>query len=247
MLVGVSLFVWRTLDRRSNTSEIHPSNSWSTEAHSLDSPASRAMADRIFMEVIARFPDGWSAGEVEDIAMAVQAGVPVLAATGYQEYYSDLDGRGFVGSESRIRARYEQRISSPRWKELVDAGRVEPPSWSNPGNEDMVRLLVETNHLYFDDSLASIEFESVVVREGGRVTLNAGEQYTMVSSMSDDWNSGSAHAGILVEFDGTLVSGRKVRVCLLIAKNRQGSGGVWGIASCALVASGRGRIMHAPF
>jgi hypothetical protein len=69
----------------------------------------------------------------------------------------------------------------------------------------------------------------------------------MVSSMSDDWNAGSAHAGIMVEFDGTLVSGRKVRICLLLARNSQGSDGVWGIASCALVASGRGRIMHAPF
>lgn len=246
-LLGIALtayFLWKTPSVPNES----PATTPNLVAASKDfSPDIFVVADEVADRVVSNFPPGWATAQVEDIGMAVRAAVPVLSATGFQEYYRDLENRGLHGHGDTIRARYDQLIGSTRWKQLVDAGMVDQFLEASPSEESMAKMIIETNHLYFDDALLSVDLESVSVRTGSRLTLNPGERYTMSGAMSSDWKGGSADAGFTVEFEGTLATGRKVRICFLFADAGRNGEQNWGIASCAVIAEGQEQLMFSPF
>jgi hypothetical protein len=178
------------------------------------------------------------------IAGTVEHGLPVLAGFGVEDYFADLEQRGLAGSPQRISGRYDHKINTSRWKQLVAEGVVPDPEGSPTDPREQARLLVRTNHLFYDRWLVSVDPDSVRVRDGTTLKLETGENFNATSSLSHDWDAAS---GVTVEFAGKLNTGQAVRVSMIVGSTTVAGRKVWGIASCAIIGTGQEKLFYPPF
>lgn len=202
------------------------------------------VSDRVLDQLTA---SGWRAVDIGSIVSAVESGLPVLAGFGFDGYFTDLEQRGLTGSAEGIAGRYEHKVSTPRWKQMAEEGLVPDPARQGLSLRDKARLLVETNHLFYQSRLVSIDPDSILVKEGHGLQLDTGERYTIATSLSNEWPAQSASPGVTVEFTGRLSTGQAVRVNFLMGKTSGQTPEVWGIAACAIIGTGQDKLMFAPF